>query len=211
MGAKCKSRSRKSGKIGRNLGKLMWVCNKSGHTFGHTPTAVGLACPPTNYFTISATLRTKEPGTVPLLLRTFCVGTTTIHLSYTPSIRRISVDKAADQFGLSDLRAAFVNYLSHEKAHRGPLVHSVGGARHAQPTSALPFTDLQIWFKVRIQNMPFHSLCQIPRAQTLFASPPTGEWTLGCYDAAIINIEEGADWPLSSLQGKRAFNSFGRH
>jgi hypothetical protein len=141
--------------------------DESGDTFGHTPATVGLACPPTHYFTISATLRAKEPGTVPLPLHTFCVGTTAVHLSYTPFIRRISVDEAADQFGLPDLRAAFVDYLSREKAHRGPLVHSVGGAHRAQPTSALPVTDLQIWFKVRIQNMPFHSLCQIPRVQTL--------------------------------------------
>ncbi|KAN0078264.1 hypothetical protein V8E55_010321 [Tylopilus felleus] len=135
--------------------------------------------------TVSTHLRAKEPGTVPVPLPTFCVGTTAIHLSYNPSIWHIT---------------AICDYLTREKAQCGPFIHPVGGPHRASLTSVLPFNDLQVWFKVQVQNMPLHG--EISSVQMLFVSPPQKEWTLGRYDAAVINIEAGRDWPLSGLQDK---------
>lgn len=169
-------------------------------TDGFVPTTF-LSRPPTNYFVISSCLRNKEPGTVPLPLRTFRVRATAIHLAYDPAIRRISVDEAAQKFGLLDLRAALADYLRRERAHHQPFVHSIGGQQNSSHTAALPFVDMQIWVKVWVQNLPLHDQDLTP-AQTLFASPPNGEWTFGRYDTAIINVDVDGNWPLSGLTGK---------
>ncbi|KAF8440986.1 hypothetical protein L210DRAFT_3645229 [Boletus edulis BED1] len=68
-----------------------------------------LARPSTNYFTISACLSAKQAGTIPSPLRSFIVGSTAVNLSYAPSLRQISVDEAAQRFGLPDLRPALAS------------------------------------------------------------------------------------------------------
>lgn len=163
-----------------------------------------LSRPATNYFVLASRLRDKRPGTVPLPLRTFCVGTTAIHLGYDPSIQRISVDEAAERFALPDLRAALADYLARDRAHHRPVVHTIKGQRCASHTAALPFSEMQMWVKVQFQNLPLHNQ-DIAPAQTLFASPPNNKWPLGRYDASIINVKAGADWPRSGLNGNISF------
>ncbi|KAG1901625.1 uncharacterized protein F5891DRAFT_950385, partial [Suillus fuscotomentosus] len=63
----------------------------------------GYARPITDYFAMAKVLQCREVGTVPLPLCTFVVGRTAFHLTYSPSIRAISVDNAALKFGLPDL------------------------------------------------------------------------------------------------------------
>ncbi|KIJ59338.1 hypothetical protein HYDPIDRAFT_33277 [Hydnomerulius pinastri MD-312] len=106
-------------------------------------TTLGLAHPVTDYFAISARLRTTELGTVPLPLRSFSIDTTAIHLSYDPSLQRITVDNAAEMFSLPDLRAALADFLNCEKAHGPNFVHTISGQRHSSSATTLPFTEMQ--------------------------------------------------------------------
>ncbi|KAF8546335.1 hypothetical protein OG21DRAFT_1527897 [Imleria badia] len=94
------------------------------------------------------------------------------------------------------LRATLADYLVHDKAQVQPVIHTIGGPCQASRTTVLPFSDMQIWVKVRIQNLPLHNQ-DIAPPQTLFACPPEEKWTVGRYDAAIINVEAGNDWPLN--------------
>ncbi|KAF8425727.1 hypothetical protein L210DRAFT_3421137 [Boletus edulis BED1] len=161
-----------------------------------------LARPSTNYFTISARLSAKQAGTIPSPLRSFVVGSTAVNLSYAPSLRRISVDEAAQRFGLPDLRPALADFLQREAQFGAGFVHPIGGQRRGSRYSNLPFTELQVWYKVRLQNKPIHGNSDVSPAQTLFCTPPSsGAWALGHYDAAIFNVDARSEWPESGLEG----------
>ncbi|KAG1837762.1 hypothetical protein F4604DRAFT_1942034 [Suillus subluteus] len=161
----------------------------------------GYACPITDYFAIAKVLQHRDVGTVPLPLRTFVVGYTAFHLAYSPSIRAISVDDAAIKFGLPDLRPAIADFLRHEDAHGYHHVHPLGGARRAGSDASLPFDNLQIWFKLRLQNTEFHDSTNVRPAQTLNCAPPSDIWTFGRYDTVIVNNEDGHSWPADGLCG----------
>ncbi|KAI6015336.1 hypothetical protein F5J12DRAFT_781332 [Pisolithus orientalis] len=59
----------------------------------------------------------------------------------------------------------------------------------------------EVWYKMWLQNMVTHDITDILPAQTLFCSPPCETWTLGHYDAAIINVDPHFKWPESGLKG----------
>ncbi|KAI5984930.1 hypothetical protein F5J12DRAFT_899149 [Pisolithus orientalis] len=59
--------------------------------------------PITNYFAISACLRTQDSDSIPFPLCSFITDGMAINLSYDPPLRHISVDGAAKKFGLLDL------------------------------------------------------------------------------------------------------------
>lgn len=177
------------------------------HGNDSTPTSSGYARPITNYFSIAAQLRTKNDS-VPLPLRTFTIDSTAIHLAYDPSIRRIAIDDAAERFGLSDLRPALADFLNKERAAGPSAVHPVGGQRRASSHCSLPFTELQVWFKVRVQNTEFHDADTILPAQTLLCSPPDDHWTFGRYDTVIINVDAAQKWPESGLKGQQNVDLF---
>ncbi|KIO08002.1 hypothetical protein M404DRAFT_23247 [Pisolithus tinctorius Marx 270] len=59
--------------------------------------------PVTDYFTISVRLRTQDPDSIPFPLCSFITDGTAINLSYNPLLQCISVDGAAEKFGLLDL------------------------------------------------------------------------------------------------------------
>ncbi|KAG2080578.1 uncharacterized protein F5147DRAFT_749292 [Suillus discolor] len=159
------------------------------------------ARPITDYFTMGKVLRHREVGTVPLPLRTFVVGRTAFHLAYSPSIRAISVDDAALRFGLPDLQPAITDFLRHEDIHGYGHVHPLGGARRAVCNASLPFEQLQIWFKLRLQDTEFHNATSMRPAQTLNCTPPSEIWPFGQYDTVIVNNEEGHSWPADGLRG----------
>ncbi|KAG1905725.1 uncharacterized protein F5891DRAFT_1125768 [Suillus fuscotomentosus] len=146
-------------------------------------------------------LQHKEVGTVPLPLRTFVIGRTAYHLTYSPSIRSISINDAAIKFGLPDLRLAIADFLRREATHGQNYVHTIGGARRAGPTASLPFDKIQIWFKLRLQDTEFHDSSIIRPAQTLNCVPPSDVWNSGRYDSAIVNNESGCLWPAHGLRG----------
>ena len=69
-----------------------------------TPVAPGYACPITNYFTIATQLCLKKACVIPLPLCMFSVNNNTaIHLAYDPSIWWITINDAAERYGLPDL------------------------------------------------------------------------------------------------------------
>jgi len=155
----------------------------------------------TDYFSRSHQLASSPLDTVPLPLRAFSLGCIAFNLAYDPHIRHISVDQAAEQFGLPDLQAALADFLSFEKSHGMDLVHPIGGGPRRAPTNAkLPFTDIQVWFKLRLQTTEIHTNTVLP-AQTIFASPPKGKWKCGRYDSVVVNIDDTKVWPTSGLEG----------
>jgi len=155
----------------------------------------------TDYFSQSHQLASSPPDTVPLPLRSFSLSCIAFNLAYDPHICRISVDQAAEQFGLPDLRAALADFLSFEKSCGMDLVHPIGGGPHRAPTNTeLSFTDIQVWFKLRLQMSEIHTNTVLP-AQTIFASLPKGEWKCGRYDLVVVNIDDTKVWPTSSLEG----------
>lgn len=168
------------------------------------PEPPGITSSVTDYFAIAARLSTKELGSVPYPLRSFTTGSTTVNLAYSPSLRRISIDEVTQKFGLPDLRLAIADFLWREAMYGANFVHPIGGHRRAQTYPNLPFSDLQVWFKIRLQNKPIHGNADVLPAQTLFCSPPSNNtWSSGRYNAAIFNIEEHSRWPESGLRGMR--------
>ncbi|KAI6011849.1 hypothetical protein BKA83DRAFT_4501481 [Pisolithus microcarpus] len=65
----------------------------------------------------------------------------------------------------------------------------------------LPFKYLQIWYKVHIQQRDYHDRTSTASTYTIHAKPPNGHWKYGRYDAAILQVDEGHDWPDSGLTG----------
>ncbi|KAI6111916.1 hypothetical protein EV401DRAFT_2074988 [Pisolithus croceorrhizus] len=107
---------------------------------------------PINYFMIMDALMCGCIPNAPRPYHTFSTATTAFHLSTKPSLR-LSVDEAAVMFNLPDLHAAISEYL-HCLQSRMP--HHVSWVR-SQQDHQLPFNHLQIWCKVHVQQMHYHS------------------------------------------------------
>lgn len=138
--------------------------------------------------------------------RTFIAGCAAIRLNYNPSIKRISVDDAAEMFGLEGLRAALADYLEREQQKTG---HKLSHQRHAPSNANLFFDDLQVWYKLRIQQ---HGVCDplsLCPALTINAMPPSQDnpWKFGRYDKGIFVTDSKHEWPASGLSGKSIFRS----
>ncbi|KAG1733957.1 hypothetical protein EDB19DRAFT_1896533 [Suillus lakei] len=161
----------------------------------------GRLCQITNYFAITQISLLKPIGSIPLPLRSFVVGRVAFHLAYDPSIRNITVDDVAIKFGLPDLRPALSDFLHHEASLGRNHTHAIGGPRRAGPNATLPFENVQVWFKLRLQDTDFHDAHNIRPAQTLNCAPPSEPWTFGHYDSIIINTEAEHSWPTSGLKG----------
>ena len=138
-------------------------------------------------------------------LRTFLVSTRmAIHLNFDASIQHISVDAVDDKFSLPDLRGALADYV--ERASEGrtglPTLHKLEGLRCARPDAPLPFDDLRVWFKVRIQQASYHGQ-STPPALTVNASPPCATGKYGHYNTAIFTVDDTKldQWPTSGLKG----------
>ncbi|KAG1856595.1 hypothetical protein C8R48DRAFT_749162 [Suillus tomentosus] len=155
----------------------------------------------TNYFEIAKALQHREVGSVPVPPRSFVNKRTAFHLGYDPSIRSITIDEVAIKFGLPDLRPAIANFLQREATYGHQHVHSISGPRRAGSTAVLPFDKVQVWFKIRLQEMDFHDTHTIKPAQTLNSVPPNNPWILGRYDTVIVETSAGYPWPSSRLSG----------
>ncbi|KAG1741923.1 hypothetical protein EDD22DRAFT_982197 [Suillus occidentalis] len=134
-------------------------------------------------------------------LCTFVVGATAIHLNFNPSIRRIPVNVVAEKFSLPDLRGALADYIQQEGMAQN--FHSLRGQHRALPDAPLPFNDLMVWFKVRVQQASYHSPSITLPALTVNASPLSTTWKYGHYDAAIFAVDDTGceQWPTSGLKG----------
>ncbi|KAH7917703.1 hypothetical protein BV22DRAFT_1135188 [Leucogyrophana mollusca] len=166
-----------------------------------TVKCAGRSRPITDYFNTAKRLRTITPGSVPLPLRTFVVDATAFHLAYDPSIRRISIDELSTKFGLVDLRAALADFLTRDNSLGSSAVHAIRGQRRSSNDTSLPFTDAQVWFKVRLQTTEFHDPLTVLPAQSINCSPPSDPWPLGRYDTVIVNVDKNHTWPKSGLEG----------
>jgi len=162
---------------------------------------VGLARPITNYFSIATSLTSKGPGSIPLPLWSFTANGTAINLSYDPSLRRTNIDDVAEKFGLPDLCVALAHYLHCEQTYGSSYSHPISGRCRGTSYPALPFTEVQVWFKVRLQNTAVHDAAEVLPQQTLHCSPPCDTWTLGHYDAAVFNADNSAAWPADGPKG----------
>ncbi|KAL4063056.1 hypothetical protein V8B97DRAFT_2026503 [Scleroderma yunnanense] len=110
--------------------------------------------------------------TLPFL--TFIAGLTVIHLNSSPSLHHIPIYCVAQIFNHPDLCGALGDYLNHEDVH-------------------LPFKDLH--------QKSYHDPSSVLTTFSVHTHPPNNKWKYGHYDAAILNVDQEAEWPLSGLQG----------
>lgn len=153
-----------------------------------------LVVTPVNYFDVAETLSRGSVPNVPRPYRTFSTATTAFHLALKPSLRT-SIDEAATTFNIPDLRLAIQEYLFREKT---ASPHLVSGIRiHNEH---LPSDHIQVWYKIRIQQMCYHKI--IPDApQTLRATPPSAHNSYGLYDSVVVNDVPESSWPRHGLDG----------
>ncbi|KAG2131050.1 hypothetical protein DEU56DRAFT_914584 [Suillus clintonianus] len=151
--------------------------------------------PITNYFSIAKILQHKEVRSVPHPLCSFIIGRMALHLSYNPSIKNATIDEVAIMFGLPDLQPAIADFLHCEVTH-GNHIHSIGGPRRALHDTELPFNNVQVWFKVQLQETNFHdphNIDPLKRSIVHHLATP-GLWV-------VIQTNSGHSWPASSLAG----------
>ncbi|KAG6374247.1 hypothetical protein JVT61DRAFT_4260 [Boletus reticuloceps] len=156
-------------------------------------------CPVPNLFAIAETLLAAVLGSIPYPICTFTSGSTTFHLNYDPSIKRIAIDQAAEMFNIPDLRPAIADYLGREGLAQN--FHSFGGQRCAGADAHLPFSEIQVWYKVHLQQKLYHNRTSVGQIFTINAHPADRTWKYGRCDTAILNIDEHHEWPSSSLTG----------
>ena len=153
-------------------------------------------CPLPNLFATVDVLHSTSTGSVLRPLYTFTSGHTAFHLNYDPSINQIPIKKATEMFNLPDLQPALTDFLNHGGVH----LHLFGGQRHTPLDVHLPFNDLQIWYKVCIQQMLYHDPSSHVPVRTINTQPPDHAWEYGHYDAAILQVDAHPNGPLVVLQ-----------
>jgi hypothetical protein len=149
-----------------------------------------------NYFELADALEQGMYPHSPLPHRTFVRGRTALHLQRDP-VMRLTIDDAVSKFNLPDLRGALADFFR----HGGDNPPVVGGRRTANADTQLPFDDIQIWTKFRLQNHAYHPPHNILSAQTVNASPPVESWTFGHSDVVLVNTDSSHVWPSSGLKG----------
>lgn len=154
---------------------------------------------PTDYFSKAHELSLSPSPSAPFPLRSFVNSRTAINLARDPKINRASIDKIALDFQIPDLHAALGDYIQREKSK---LPHSVSGPRLSTGDCCLPFSELAVWYSVRLQQTPFHSDSDLGPAQTVTASPPSSSWKYGRFDSVIFNADPGEEWPWCGLSGE---------
>ncbi|KAG2109266.1 uncharacterized protein F5147DRAFT_773077 [Suillus discolor] len=114
----------------------------------------------------------------------------------------VVVDVIAEKLSLPDLRGALADYIQREGT-MAQKFHLLGGQHRALSHAPLPFDDLMVWFKVRVQQASYHTPSIIPPALTVNASPPSATWKHGHYGAAIFAVDDTRceQWPTSGLKG----------
>lgn len=152
---------------------------------------VATACGPrrkgVNLFTVADTLvaRVASEGTVsiPQPLRTFSTSHAAFNLNRKPDISQISINTLTEALKLPDLHPALLDFFSNHSID--PSVHRIGGCRRAHANTQLPFTDVIVWYSLRVQtySMDNESITDPRRLSVL---PPCEPWPLGRYDTALF-------------------------
>ncbi|KAF8414372.1 hypothetical protein L210DRAFT_3730324 [Boletus edulis BED1] len=105
-----------------------------------------------------------------------------------------------DEFNLPDLRGALGDYLNREGTFTQNF-HTFGSMRRSPTNVPLPFNELQIWYKARLQQKSYYDLSTLGSAFTVHAHPPDRTWKYGNYGAAVLNVDKVHAWPSSGLLG----------
>ena len=134
-----------------------------------------------DYFSISASLILGAKPSAPKPYWTFATSTTGFHLATKPSLR-LSVDEAAIAYQLPDLKDTIITFANGDVCFQGQ--HGI--------------ENLQIWHKVRLQQLSYHDKVPLP-PQTLLAIPSSTTNPYGRYDSVIISLHSQSDWPKSGL------------
>jgi hypothetical protein len=81
------------------------------------------------------------------------------------------------------------------------FITTVGGRHIAREDCQLPFSHLEVWTRVRIQQRSYHHPHDVLPPQTVNVSPQLVAWPHGCYDAVLINTNRAMAWPHSGMSG----------
>ncbi|KAI6013167.1 hypothetical protein PISMIDRAFT_649327 [Pisolithus microcarpus 441] len=101
----------------------------------------------------------------------FSSGNTALCISHNPSIKCISIGEATKLFDIPDLQGALADYLGCEGAYVQNF-HSFGQQQCSLPDAHLPFNDLQIWYKVHLQQKSYHDSNSLKLVFMINAWPP---------------------------------------
>ena len=155
-----------------------------------------------DYFSKAADLKKAPPsGQVPQVrLHTFSCPQAAFHLNRDPSFN-MPINEIATLFSIPDLHQALSDYIQCITNANDGYIRVLGGRRSASQGSQLPFTHLQVWKKLRLQNKAYHYPHETLPSKTINACPPSGEWELGRYDPVIVNLDPDCEWPHSGLEG----------
>ena len=133
-------------------------------------------------------------------LHTFSSPQAAFHLNRDPSFN-LPINDIATLFNIPDLHEALSDYIRRIANTKDGYITVIGGRRSASQGSQLPFTHLQVWKKLRLQNKAYHYPHETLPSKTVNACPPSGEWNLGRYDPVIVNLNPDCEWPHSGLEG----------
>jgi hypothetical protein len=158
-----------------------------------------------DYFGLARKLEQGAIANTPFPYRTVAsTANVAFHLTRDPGFARMGIDDVAKKFQLPDLRAALSDYISRIGGSEG-FVSLIGGRRVARDGCELPFEQLEIWSRVRLQGKSYHYPHDILPPQTVNVLPPTNTLSHGCSDAVLVNLDPTANWPHSGLHGMSSF------
>ncbi|KAI6016894.1 hypothetical protein BKA83DRAFT_4059575 [Pisolithus microcarpus] len=140
-----------------------------------------------NYFESAEALASGAVPNAVLPHRIFASSMTAFRLAFKPSLH-VTIDEAAETFGLSDLRPAITDYV-HCNDHLMTEVLNPSAEK------------VQIWFKVQVQQPSYHDRSSLESPQSLLASPPSVYLPGSQYDFAVISQVDESDWPSNGLRG----------
>ncbi|KAF8800937.1 hypothetical protein BYT27DRAFT_7227077 [Phlegmacium glaucopus] len=131
---------------------------------------------------------------------TFSSPQAAFHLNRDPSFNK-PINDIATLFNIPDLHEALSDYIQCIANANDGYIRVLGGRRSASQGSQLPFTHLQVWKKLHLQNKAYHFPHETLPSKTVNACPPSGEWELGRYNPVIVNLDPDFEWPHSRLEG----------
>ena len=125
----------------------------------------------TNFFKVAANVANKSTVVNSLPPQTIIAGLIAIHLNIEPMHHHQSIDEVAEEFGLPDLHGALADYVGREGQPHQRKFHTFGSPRRSGPDAELPFSELQIWHKVHLQQKAYHCLKELGLMFTVNAHP----------------------------------------
>lgn len=160
------------------------------------------SCRSYNYFDKALHLQDDDRALRPL--RTFTNSHVAFHVNRHPNFRQMTIDDAAEKFGLPDLHPALTDFMCHYTPD-DPVNYVIGGRRSGVTNTDFNFSKIEVWSSVRVQAKSFHSANKVMPSQHISACPPCHDWPLGCYDNVIVNIDNSKHWPWSGFNGAPIF------